>query len=384
MDKKKDIVLLGSTGSIGRQSIQVAETLGLGVAALTGGRNSALMAEQARRVHPRFVAMSDENAAREVRESLADMDIEVAAGPEAIVAAAELSGVQTVITAISGAAGLVPTMAAIHARRRIALANKETLVCAGSLVMNEIEKYGCELIPVDSEHSAIFQSLHGGRREELKRILLTCSGGPFRGKKREELVGVTAAQALRHPNWSMGAKITIDSATLMNKGLEVIEAMHLFGVSPDEIKVLVHPQSIVHSAVEFCDNSVIAQLGMPSMTLPIEYALTYPERAVPVAPPLDLVQVGALTFEEPDRDAFPCLALAEACARRGGTYCAVMNAANEVAVGLFLEGRIEFLQIHELCALAVEKIGTEMADTLEDILAADEAARRFVNGKISG
>ncbi len=379
MDKTRDIVILGSTGSIGRQSIEVAEALGLGVAALTGGSNSALMAAQARRVHPRFVAMADERAGREVAQSLADTDVKVAWGAGAIEAAAELSGAGTVITAISGAAGLKPTMAAIRAKKRIALANKETLVCAGSLVMAEIAKEGCELIPVDSEHSAIFQSLRGGRREELKRILLTCSGGPFRGKKRHELEKVTAADALRHPNWSMGAKITVDSATLMNKGLEVIEAMHLFGVSVDDITVLVHPQSIVHSAVEFCDNSVIAQLGMPSMTLPIEYALTYPERAVPVAPQLDLFKVGSLTFEEPDREAFPCLKLAEDCARRGGISCAVMNAANEEAVGLFLKGGLKFLEIYELCALAVEKIGAGEAKSLDDILAADSAARRFVS-----
>ncbi len=382
MDKTNDIVILGSTGSIGRQSIEVAETLGLGVAALTGGSNSALMAQQARRVHPRFVAMADEAAARAVKESLSDTDIRVGSGPEAIMAAAELSGVKTVITAISGAAGLRPTMSAIRAGRRIALANKETLVCAGRLVMHEIENYGCELIPVDSEHSAIFQSLRGGSKAELKRILLTCSGGPFRGWPREKVSTVTAAQALKHPNWSMGAKITIDSATLMNKGLEVIEAMHLFGVSPDSIRVLVHPQSIVHSAVEFCDNSVIAQLGMPSMTLPIEYALTWPGRSVPVAPPLDLVQIGALTFEEPDRDVFPCLSLAEECARREGTYCAVMNAANEEAVGLFLRERIGFYQIYELCAAAVEKIGTAQASDLDAILEADAKARRFVTESV--
>ena len=376
-DMKEEIVILGSTGSIGRQSIEVAEALGLGVAALTGGRNVALMEEQARRVRPRFVAMASEQAAADLRVRLSDLPLTVAGGEAALEAAAELSGAKTVITAISGAAGLRPTLAAIAAGKRIALANKETLVCAGALVMERVREMGTELIPVDSEHSAIFQSLRGGEKGEVRRILLTCSGGPFRGWDRERLEKVTAKEALRHPNWSMGPKITVDSATLMNKGLEVIEAMHLFSLRPEQIRVLVHPQSIVHSAVEFCDNAVIAQMGLPSMKLPIEFALTWPKRSVPVAPPLDLVSVGSISFEEPDREAFPCLALAESLAGRRGNYAAVMNAANEAAVGLFLEGKIGFLQIHACCRDAVEHLGGP-AESLEELLEADRAARRFV------
>lgn len=373
----ESITILGCTGSIGRQSIEVAEALGLGITAMTGGKNTELMERQARKVKPLFAAMSDEKSANDLRVRLSDTSIRVAGGEEAICEAAELSGSKTVITAISGAAGLRPTLSAIAAGKRIALANKETLVCAGFLVMDRIRETGVELIPVDSEHSAIFQSLRGGARSELKRILLTCSGGPFRQYSREELEEVTPAKALKHPNWSMGAKITVDSATLMNKGLEVIEAMHLFGVAPENIKVLVHPQSVVHSAVEFCDHAVIAQLGTPSMKLPIEFALTWPHRSLPVAPQLDLCQVGTLTFEEPDRNRFPCLKLAESLAEKKGSYAAVMNAANEEAVGLFLKEKLRFTKIYECCASAVDKIAGP-AESLEELLMADHEARLYV------
>ena len=293
--------------------------------------------------------------------------------------AAALPSADTVVTAVVGIVGLRPTLAAIHAGKRIALANKETLVCAGELVMDEADRCGVDIVPVDSEHSAIFQCLQGCKdRGEVKRLILTASGGPFWGKRREELEGVTVADALHHPNWSMGAKITVDSATMMNKGLEFIEAMRLYRLPPEKISVLIHRQSIVHSLVEYCDNAVLAQLGTPDMRVPIEYALTWPNRGPAVAEALDLTACGALTFAHPDDDAFPSLPLAIEAAKRGGTATAILNGANEAAVGRFLAGEIGFLDIPRLVAHALETVPVQISPDLETILDADQAARRAV------
>ena len=375
-NEKRRISVLGSTGSIGTQTLEAAELLGMDVCALTANRSTALLEEQARKFLPALVALSDESAAADMRVRLADTDIKVLSGPEGVAEAAALPEADTVVTAVVGVAGLVPTLAAAREGKRIALSNKETLVCAGSLVTAAAREHGAEIIPVDSEHSAVFQCLQGAAGNPVKSIILTASGGPFRGMSREELAAVTPEMALKNPNWDMGAKVTIDSATMMNKGLEVIEAMHLFSVTPDMIRVLVHPQSIVHSMVEFCDNSVSAQLAVPDMRLPIQYALTYPERRPSLVSGLDLAQVALLTFEEPDLSAFRCLALALETARRGGTACAVMNAANEEAVRLFLEGRIGFNGIYELTAGVLDKIPAVADPSLGDILDADAEARR--------
>ena len=375
----KTISLLGSTGSIGRQTLQVARELGLTVAALTANRQVDLLERQAREFHPQLAVLYDRDAARQLRLRLSDTDIRVAEGPEGLLLAAQLPQADTVVTAVMGSVGLEPTLAAIRQKKRIALANKETLVCAGELVMAQAERWGADIVPVDSEHSAIFQSLQGCRdRNEVRRLLLTCSGGPFFGRSFRDLEGVTPADALKHPNWSMGAKITIDSATLMNKGLEVIEAMRLYRLPLDQVSVVIHRQSIVHSLVEYRDGAVLAQLGTPDMRLPIRYAMTYPERVESPAEPLDLLSCPPLTFAQPDRDAFPCLQLAEAAAAQGGTACAVLNGANEEAVGLFLAGRIGFHDIPRLVAEARAAVPTEQEPALEDILAADQAARQAV------
>ncbi len=370
------ISILGSTGSIGKQTIAVAQHLNLPVRALAAGRNITLLEQQARLLHPALVAVYDAGQAKELAIALADTDIRVVGGAAGLKEAAVVPGADCVVTAVSGAVGLEPTLAAIRAGRRIALANKETLVCAGEIVMALAAKLGVEILPVDSEHSAIFQSLQG-RRAELRRILLTASGGPFRGRSRESLGDITPQQAVRHPNWSMGAKISVDSATLMNKGLELIEAMHLFSCTPDMIEVLVHPESVVHSGVEFIDGSVIAQLGVPDMGLPIQYALTWPVRTPGRAEPLDLFRVGALHFEAPDVHSFPCLQVAMDCARSGGTAPAAMNAANEVAVARFLREEIGFLDIADCVAEAVQSIDFTAAPDLGEILEADRAARAF-------
>ncbi|MGM9521462.1 MAG: 1-deoxy-D-xylulose-5-phosphate reductoisomerase [Oscillospiraceae bacterium] len=375
---KKRITVLGSTGSIGTQTLEAAELLGLKVTALAAGKNIGLLEEQARRFRPSLVAAADEASARELAVRLGDTDIKVAGGKSGVIDAAELE-TDIVESSIVGVAGLEPTMAAIRCgKRRIALANKETLVCAGRLFMRAIEEHGCELLPVDSEHSAIFQCLMGGRKNELKRILLTASGGPFLNLTKEELRTVTKERALKHPNWDMGAKVTIDSATMMNKGLEVIEAMHLFDVPPERIKVLVHPQSIVHSAVEFVDNSVIAQMGVPDMRLPIQLALTYPERGRSLAAELDLTKAGMLTFLEPDLDKFGCLRLALSVAGRTDAAPVVMNAANEIAVGLFLEDKIGFTDICGIAGEAVEALGSRPADSIAEVLERDTEARELV------
>ncbi len=371
--------ILGSTGSIGRQSLAAAAHLGIPVAAVAAQRSVSLLEQQARQFRPRLAAVYDETAAKALRIALADTPTRVVSGPEGLLEAAALPEANCVVTAVSGSVGLLPTLAAVDAGKRIALANKETLVCAGAIVMARAAERGAEIVPVDSEHSAIFQSLGGVlRNPAMKRILLTASGGPFRGMTREETYGKTPAEALRHPNWSMGAKITVDSATMMNKGLEFIEAMHLFGASPDRITVLIHPESVVHSAVEFVDGSVVAQMAAPDMLLPIQYALTFPERAPSLCAPLDLFRAGTLHFEAPDLENTPCLALAMDAARRGGLAPCVLSAANEAAVGLFLAEKIPFGKISECVAAALDSIDMNGQPTLDDILAADRAARAFV------
>ena len=376
------VSILGSTGSIGRQSIAAAEYLGIPVTALAANRKIDMVEEQARRLKPEFVAIYDENAANDLRIRLADTDIKVGSGMEGLIEAAA-GHAECVVTAVSGSVGLRPTLAAIDAEKRIALANKETLVCAGELVMPRAERMGAEIVPVDSEHSAIFQCLMGRKKSELKKILLTGSGGPFRGKSRAELSGVTPEQAVRHPNWSMGAKISVDSATMMNKGLEFIEAMHLFGVTPDDIQVVVHPQSIIHSMVELVDGTVIAQLGVPDMGLPIQLAMTYPERTASPFKRLDFRDMKDMSFEAPDYEKTPCLKLAMDCAREGGTAPCVMSAANEAAVALFLQHRLGYNQIYDSVLAAVESIEIVSKPDLEAILAADEAARVFVREHFS-
>ncbi len=375
----KTIALLGATGSIGRQTLEVARELGLTVAALTAHTNIDLLERQARQFRPRLAAVYDAAAAAVLRDRLSDTDIEVLAGEEGLLAAATLAEADTLVTAVMGSVGLAPTLAAIRQGKRIALANKETLVCAGELVMSAAAEYGAEIIPVDSEHSAVFQCLQGCRdRGEVRRILLTCSGGPFYGKTRDQLEHVTAADALRHPNWHMGAKITIDSATLMNKGLEVIEAMRLYALPVEQVQPVIHRQSIVHSLVEFRDGALLAQLGTPDMKLPIRYALTYPYRAETPDAPLDLLQCGALTFAAPDEDAFPCLRLARQCGKTGGTSCAILNGANEAAVALFLRGDIGFNDIHRCVERALSRVAVKYQPSLADILEADRAARQAI------
>ena len=375
----KCVSILGSTGSIGRQSLDIIRGLDVKVAALTAGTSVERMAEQCREFRPSLAVMATKETADELKAELSDLDITIAWGEEGLIQAAAIEEADCVITAVVGMMGLKPTLAAIHARKRIGLANKETLVCAGELVMAEAEKYGCEIIPVDSEHSAIFQCLMGSRdRREVKKLILTCSGGPFFGKTREELVGVTKADALRHPNWKMGPKITIDCSTLMNKGLEVIEAMRLYGLPLEQVDVVIHRQSIVHSLVEYVDGAVMAQMGAPDMRLPIQLAMTYPERTACPVDALDLTTCGALTFCKPNLEAFPCLALAYRCAKMGGTACAVMNGANEAAVALYLDDKIGFYDIYDLVSGAVDTIENIQDPTLEQILEADRLARQYV------
>lgn len=376
---KRTLSILGSTGSIGRQTLDVAQACGHKVAALTVNRSVDLAEEQARQFQPELVAVVDEKAALDLKQRLSDTSIRVVAGREGLMEAATLPQADTVVTAVVGIAGLEPTLAAIDQGKRIALANKETLVCAGDLVMSRAEEKGAEIVPVDSEHSAIFQCLQGCKdRGEVRRLIITASGGPFFGKSREELAHVTKAQALRHPNWAMGAKITIDSATLMNKGSEFIEAMRLYRMPPEQIQVVVHRESIVHSLVEFTDGAILAQLGTADMRLPIQYALTWPERTPGPATALDLLSCPPLTFAQPDPDTFRCLGLALECARKGGTSTAILNGANEVAVELFLQEKISFLDIARLVEGALERVQSVPAHTLEDVLEADRAARQAV------
>ena len=378
---KKNIVVLGSTGSIGRQSLDIISHMeGVRVMALTAGTSVERMAQQCRQFRPQLAVMATKEAADALKEQISDLPTRISFGEQGLIEAATLEGADCVITAVVGMLGLKPTLAAIRAGKRIGLANKETLVCAGELVMAEAEKYGTEIVPVDSEHSAIFQCLMGsGDRRELHKILLTCSGGPFFGMKQEQLTKVTKDDALRHPNWKMGPKITVDCATLMNKGLEVIEAMRLYRVPAEQVEVLIHRQSIVHSMVEFTDGAVMAQLGTPDMRLPIQLALTYPQRQACPVDRLDLTTCGALTFCKPDLEAFPCLALAIACAKKGGTACPVMNGANEEAVALFLADKIGFYDIYRLVSGAVEAVPFIQEPTLEQILEADKLARAYVH-----
>ena len=372
------ISVLGSTGSIGRQTLDVAAKLGTRVVCLAAGQNLDRMEAQCRQFHPRLAVMATREAAAALKLRLGDCAIEVMYGMQGLLAAATLPEADAVVTAVVGMLGLRPTLAAIDAGKRICLANKETLVCAGELVMARAREKGAEIIPVDSEHSAIFQCLMGQPKNRVRRLLVTCSGGPFYGMTPDELKSVTKHDALRHPNWTMGPKITIDSATLMNQGLELIEAMRLYGLPLSQVEAVIHRQSIVHSLVEFCDGAVLAQLGTPDMRLPIQLALTYPDRLPSPAPDLDLLTCGPLTFDAPDEAAFPCLRLAKQAAMQGGCACAALNGANEAAVALFLEEKIGFYDIPRLVEAALTQApGTKDPD-LEAILAADAAARQSV------
>ena len=378
------VSILGSTGSIGRQSLDVISRMpDVRVVALTAGTNWELMAQQCRQFRPKLAVMADLASMEQLASQIQDLDTEVAYGEAGLILAATMEEAQCVITAVVGMLGLKPTLAAIRAGKRIGLANKETLVCAGELVMAEAAKYGAEIVPVDSEHSAIFQCLMGSHSPaEVKKIILTCSGGPFFGYDRQQLAAVTKSDALKHPNWKMGAKITIDCATLMNKGLEVIEAMHLYHLPVEQVDVVIHRQSIIHSMVEFVDGAVMAQMGTPDMRLPIQLALTYPQRTACPVDTLDLLTCGALTFHKPDTQAFPCLALAMECAKRGGNACAAMNGANEEAVALYLQDRIGFYDIYRLVAGAVEAVPFIPQPDLEQILQTDRLAREYVRGQV--
>lgn len=371
----KSMVILGSTGSIGTQALDVARLRNFTVKALTSNSNIDLLEKQIREFKPEIAAVADESRVAELRIKVADTDTKVLGGEEGICAAAQLDA-DKVLNSIVGIAGLKPTLAAIEAGNDIALANKETLVAGGELVTTRAKEKGVAILPVDSEHSAIFQSLQGSPgKQSVKRLILTASGGPFFGRTRDDLKDVTVEQALKHPNWSMGAKITIDSATMMNKGLELIEAAWLFDMPADKIDILVHRQSVVHSLVEYVDNSVIAQLGVPDMRVPIRLALTYPNRAENPAEPLDLLRCGPLTFDAPDEEAFPCFRLAKQAAQTGGTACAVLNGANETAVAHYLRGECGFYDIPRMVDHALQTVPFAVADTLETVLQADRAAR---------
>ena len=376
----KNVAILGSTGSIGRQSLDIISRLpDIRVTALTAGTSVELMAEQCKQFRPRLAVMASEDAAMKLKEQVGDLDIEISWGEEGLIKAATQEESDCVITAVVGMVGLKPTLAALKMGKRIGLANKETMVCAGELVMAEAKAHNAEIVPVDSEHSAIFQCLMGsGSRREVKRLILTCSGGPFFALDKELLKTVTKADALKHPNWTLGAKITIDCATLMNKGLEVIEAMRLYEMPLEQVDVVIHRQSVVHSMVEFVDGAVMAQMGTPDMRLPIQLALTYPERVICPVDPLDLVGCGALTFVKPDLERFPCLALAMECAKKGGTACPAMNGANEEAVAMFLNDEIGFYDIYRLVRQAVDAVPFIQNPTLEEILESDRLAREAV------
>ena len=377
----KTITILGSTGSIGRQTLSVADELGLRVAALTAERNVELLEAQCRQYRPELAVLTDKAAAEELKVRLADMNIRVLAGAEALCEAAALPEADTVVVAVCGFAALRPTLTAIHEKKRIALANKETMVCAGQIMQAAARESGAEIIPIDSEHSAIFQCLMGCRdRAEVKRLILTCSGGPFFGKTREELVCMTKSDALRHPNWKMGAKITVDCATLMNKGLEIIEAMRLYDLPLLKVEAVIHRQSVVHSLVEFVDGAVLAQLGVPDMRIPIGLAMTYPNRAHNPAPALDLLTCGPLTFDAIDETAFPCFVLAKQAAQLGGTACTALNAANEEAVGLFLQDKIGFYDIADAVEAAL-RLPVVQEPSLADIFEADRLARIHTRGR---
>ena len=377
------ISVLGSTGSIGRQTLDVAEKLGIRIAALTANRDVDKLEAQCRKYRPRLAGMMDEAAYKELKTRLSDMNITLVLGLEGLITAASLPEADTVVTAVSGMVGLKPTLAAIREKKRIALANKETLVCAGELVMEQAKKFGAEIIPVDSEHSAIFQCLMGNReKSQIKRLILTCSGGPFYGMTREQLSKMKKTDALRHPNWTMGPKITVDCATLMNKGLEIIEAMRLYELPLEKVTAVIHRQSVVHSLVEFVDGAVLAQLGVPDMRIPIGLAMTYPNRLHNPAPALDLLSCGPLTFDPIDEAAFPCFALAKEAAKTGGTACTAMNAANEEAVALYLQDRIGFYDIPDAVAAAL-RLPVTAEPSLDDIFEADRLARAYTRERFS-
>lgn len=380
----KGLSILGSTGSIGTQALDVCRNLGIKVVALAANSNAKAMEEQVRQFRPEVAALLDEEAAASLKLKVRDTGTRVVSGMNGILEAVTHAGADTVLTSVVGIAGLIPTIAAIEARKNIALSNKETLVTAGAIVTDLIKKKGVKLIPVDSEHSAIFQCLAGNRQEDVEKIILTASGGPFRGYTRAGLENVTVEQALNHPNWSMGSKITIDSATMMNKGLEIIEAMWLFDVPASRIEVVVHPESIIHSMVEFRDGSIMAQLGAPDMRIPIQLALTWPHRAENQFRRADMRQLGRLTFEEPDFETFEALKLAYRAAETGGTLPCAMNAANEVAVELFLKGKIRFHQITEIVKIVMEKHTSNTRPDLDDIIDTDRASRDLARKVFDG
>lgn len=371
----KKISVLGATGSVGLQALDVASSRGYTVDYMSANRDVDKMEELARRFRPKYIAMADESAAKELRVRLADMQVKLLSGSDGICEGIALSGSEVTVNSIIGEAGLLPTLAVIASGQRLALANKESLVIAGEIVMKAAADRGVEILPVDSEHSAIYQSLKAGRRSEIKRILLTASGGPFFGKSREELSRVTLADTLAHPTWKMGKKITVDSATLMNKGFEVIEAAHLFGVPAERVKVIVHRESILHSAVEYIDNTVIGELSVPDMRMCVQYAVDYPERYVSASGELDLIGLGRLTFSEPDTEAFPLLALAGRAMSLGGAMPAILNAADEVAVAAFLSEKLSFLGISEVVSETFERMLGSRANTVEELIAFDREAR---------
>lgn len=380
----KKIAILGSTGSIGTQTLEIVrENKDLTVAALAAGRNVKKLEEQIREFAPRMAVMYDEAACRDLKERVKDLPVQVLCGMEGLLEAAVMEEMDVLVTAIVGMIGIRPTIAAIRAKKTIALANKETLVTAGHIIMPLAQEMGVPILPVDSEHSAIFQSMNGEKKEQVEKILLTASGGPFRGKKREELAGMRVEDALKHPNWSMGRKITIDSATLVNKGLEVMEAKWLFGVSKEQIQVVVHPESIIHSMVEYVDGGILAQLGMPDMKLPIQYALFYPDRRPLAAKRVDFYQLGRLTFEAPDMETFTGLALAYRAMEEGGSMPTVYNAANEKAVSLFLERRIGFLQIPEVIERCMQHHKKQEEPSVEQILAAEAETYAYIKQVIN-
>ena len=375
----KSLSILGSTGSIGTQSLDVARLRGYTVEALTAYSDVARMEAQIREFHPKTVAMVEEKAAADLKVRVADTNTKVLSGKDGVCACARAGGADTVLNSVVGMAGLEPTLAAIDAKKKLALANKETLVAGGQLVMEAAKKNGVSILPVDSEHSAIFQALQGRpANAALKKIILTASGGPFFGKTKKELEKVTVADALKHPNWEMGAKITVDSATMMNKGLELIEAVWLFSVRPQDVQIVVHRESIVHSAVEYTDNSIIAQLGLPDMRIPIQYALTYPERFESPVGELSLSEIGKLTFFEPDYDTFQCINLCRTAINKGGLFPAAVNSANEQANAMFRRGEIGFLDIAARVAKVLETAPQKEHYTLEDVLETDRWARETV------
>ncbi len=378
----KRVSVIGSTGSIGVQSLDVARKHGLNIQALAAHSSVKKLAEQAREFSPRMVCIYDEKHYNDLKTELADTDIKILCGMEGLCEIASDDGTDILLNSVVGMVGLLPTLTAIESGKDIALANKETLVAGGGLVMSAAERRGVTIYPVDSEHSAIYQCLQGNSMNRISKIILTASGGPFFGKKKKDLENVTVKEALAHPNWSMGNKITIDSSTLMNKGFEFIEAKWLFDLTPDQIEVVVHRQSVLHSAVQFEDFSVIGQMGVPDMRIPIQYALLYPKRTECPTKPLSLTDYGTLTFEKPDLETFDCLALCIEAIGKGGAYPCIVNAANEVAVSSFLAGNIRFLQIGELVRAAYEHFGPMEINSYDDVIAADTAAREFVRGLV--